>query len=254
MSRNKEARVLLFDIETSPTIGMAWEMWDTNIIKVTQSWYMLSFSYKWLGDKKAKVVALPDLKGYKKNKKDDRELCHLLWKLIDEADIVIGHNSDKFDIRKANARFAEHGFPPTSPYKTVDTLKVARKYFKFESNKLNELGKRLGVGEKVKTGGFDLWDGCLNDDPKSWALMKRYNLQDTELLERVYLKLRPWMKQHPNMNVFTLKDGCPNCSGLNVQRRGFSITKRGRRQRFQCNDCAAWSHGDMEEDEFVTIR
>ena len=74
--------------------------------------------------------------------------------MFDEADVVIAHNGDKFDMRKANARFGH--YEPPMPVQQVDTLKVARKYFKFESNKLGDLGEHLGLGNKEVTGGFAL--------------------------------------------------------------------------------------------------
>jgi uncharacterized protein YprB with RNaseH-like and TPR domain len=160
---------------------------------------------------------------------------------VDGADIIIGHNADKFDIRKSNTRFVFHGLKPPSPYKTIDTLKIARKVFKFDSNKLDELGRYLGLGRKIPHTGFHLWHSCMLGDPKAWKVMKKYNARDITLLEDVYYILRPWATNHPNVNQGEV--GCPKCKATNVQKRGFSYTLLRKKQRFQCGNCHGWFEG-----------
>lgn len=238
-------KTLLFDIETAPSLGYVWGKYDQNVIDFERDWYMLSFSWKWLGEKKVHSFALPDFKeDYKKDKEDDRTLALQLWELFDEADIIIGHNGDKFDIRKANARFLTHSFDVPAPYKTIDTLKLARKYFKFDSNKLDDLGRYLNLGRKLDVGSFHTWKGCMSGDKKAWKKMVEYNKMDVELLEKVYLRLRPWMNNHPNVNILDEKTGaCPACGSTKVQCRGYSITTVSKKQRFHCQNCGKWSLG-----------
>lgn len=240
-------RILLFDIETAPNLSWVWGQYEQNVLAHEQESYMLSFAYKWLGDKTTTVRSLPDYRKYKPGDVNDKDLVQDLWNLIDQADIVIGHNVDAFDVKKANTRFIYHGMEPPQFYRTVDTLKIARKQFKFNSNKLDDLGKFLGVGRKVKHTGISLWFGCMSGDASSWDLMKRYNKQDVELLERVYLKLRTWAPRHPNLNVFFGRtEGCSKCSGTNVTKRGFAYTDVSRAQRYQCKDCRSYSTGKWE--------
>lgn len=199
-------KILLFDIETSPLIGYTWGTFDQNVIQVKDEWTLLSFAYKWFGSKEVFCKT-------RKGEKTDKALTKQLWHVMSEADIIIGHNGDAFDIKKAQAKFLEHGLPPLKPFKSIDTLKVARQRFKLTSNRLDSLGELLGLGRKLKTGGFDLWLGCMADKPKSWALMAKYNKQDVVLLEKVYLKLRPWAKGHPP--VHANKPGhCPRCNHM----------------------------------------
>lgn len=239
-------KVLFFDCENAPNLGYVWGKWEQNVIAYEKNWYFLSFAYKWQGSRAIQCVALPDFPAFDKNKENDRYLVERLWAILDEADVVIAHNGDRFDLRKANARFVAHGLRPPSPYKTVDTLKVARRYFQFDSNKLDDLGQYLGVGRKLPHTGKHLWFGCMSGDTKSWATMRRYNSQDVALLERVYLKLRPWASTHPNLNHISRLSGCPTCQSSNVQFRGFNHTKTGKRQRMQCKDCGTWSAtGDL---------
>lgn len=245
-------KILLFDLETAPSLGWVWAKYETDVLDFEQEWYLLCFAAKWL-DGKMMTHALPDFKGYKPGSENDELLVRELWKLFDEADILIAHNGDKFDIRKANARFAYYKLPPPSPYKTVDTLKVARRYFAFTSNKLDDLGKHLGYGRKLTHTGFALWQGCMRGDAKAWKHMIDYNKRDVVLLEEIYLHLRPWIQSHPNVSILSDKpDGCPNCSSTKLQSRGKGISKSGVYQRFACQDCGAWSKGSTKKVTNVT--
>lgn len=238
-------KTLLVDIETAPSLGYVWGKYQQDVLSFEKDWYILSFAYKWLGEKKTKAHSLPEYKTYKQDQEDDKLLCQELWKVMDEADVVIAHNGDRFDVRKSNARFVQHGFNPPSTFKTVDTLKVARKYFKFDSNRLNDLGSYLDVGQKVDVGSFNTWKKCMVGDKKAWKKMVTYNKKDVDLLEAVYLKLRPWMTNHPNANLYLdTMDSCPNCGKHTLQRRGYSYTRTGKFQRYQCTSCGAWSKGE----------
>jgi len=236
-----KAKILLYDLETEPNLSYTWGKWEQNVIAFEKEGGLLSFSAKWLGGKQI-TKGLCDYK-YKGNKLDDRELTKELHSLISEADVVIAHNGDRFDIKKMNTRFIFHKLSPPEPYKTIDTLKIARNKFAFNSNKLDDLGQFLGVGRKVKHQGFDLWLGCMNGDKKAWATMKRYNKQDVILLENIYKELLPWITNHPNLNVLQATTGCPNCSSDRLQKRGIGFTNKIKIQRYQCMNCGAWTQG-----------
>ena len=247
-NKKTNAKVLLMDIETAPNLGYTWGKYEQNIIEFERDWYMLCFAAKWLDSKSVMTSALPDFSLYKKDKENDKEVVKALWKLFDEAEVLIAHNGNRFDIKKANARFLALGMNPPSPYQKVDTLSEARKYFKFDSNKLDDLGKYLGVGRKADTGGWSLWKGCMEGKPSSWKKMIKYNKQDVTLLEDVYLKLRPWINNHPNMNLLDNKTKlCPKCGSSKVQKRGFSYTTISTFQRWQCQSCKGWSRSRLSE-------
>lgn len=240
-------RILFVDIETAPTRGWVWRAYEDNLLKTDHDWYMLSFAYKWAHEDDFHCRALPDYPEYfKKNRECDKELINDLWKLFNEADIIIGHNGDQFDIKKSNARFIIHNLEPPSAFKTVDTLKVARRHFKFNSNKLNDLGTYLGVGVKLPHTGSHLWFSCMeNTDPDSWKLMKQYNVQDVRLLEKVYYRIRPWITNHPNIHLYNEEHGnaCPKCGSFDVIKKGFTYTLKTKRQQFQCRGCHGWFTG-----------
>lgn len=244
-------KVILLDIETSPLVGYAWQTWDTSILKVLQSSKIISVAWTELGSKKVLCKSIADYPEYKAGVINDEQLVKDTWKVLDEADILVAHHGDAFDFKKLNARFVYHGLTAPSSYKTIDTKKVASKYFKFDGNSLSALGTYLNVGKKLSTGGFDLWDNCINGDLKAWKKMKEYNVGDVELLEAVYLVLRPFMENHPNLNAVlggsAGNSTCPSCLSVDIHKRGFSITRTGRKQRFQCNACGSWSSGPYEK-------
>jgi hypothetical protein len=234
-------KILFYDIETAPNLSYVWGHYEQNVIKHDREWYMLCFGYKWEHQKRTYVSSLIDFpEAYAKDPEDDFHVVKKLWELINEADIIVAHNGDKFDQRKANARFIKHGLGPASPVATVDTLKVARKYFYFNANHLNSLGKHLGLGEKVETGGFETWAGCMRGDSKAWRKMIKYCRQDVVLLRDVYLALRPWMTNHPNRNTYEEGNGCPTCGHLTLHRRGYKTTKTMRYIQMQCQACGSY--------------
>lgn len=244
-----QARILILDIETAPIAANVWRIWQENVglNQINKDWHILSYGAKWLGE---------DRLFYEDQSKapkieDDRALLGKLWKLLDEADIVVAHNGKKFDIKKINARLVMGGYKPPSPYKIVDTLLIAKSQFGFTSNKLEYLADKLNVKYKklahAKFPGFSLWQQVMAGNKEAWREMRTYNEHDVLSLEEVYLKLRPWDKLHPNVDVYDHDhegEACPVCGG-EVEKRGFSYTNSGQYQRYHCknNICGHWSRG-----------
>lgn len=231
-------RILFVDLETFPNIGFTWGRFDQNVIRFTQQSCICTFVAKWAGEKEIISKSLPDYEGYAPGSYDDKLLVSDLWKLFDEADIVVAHNGDSFDIKVALGRFILHGLLPPSPFKTVDTKKVVKEVARYNSNSLDDLCSLLGLGKKIRTD-FDLWEGCINGDMKCWKQMVKYNRMDVLLLEKLYYKLLPYAKTHPNLAFWT-RGTCPKCGGHNVQYRGVQRCITRQYQRFQCNDCGSW--------------
>jgi len=163
-----------------------------------------------------------------------------LWALIDEADALISWNGKGFDTKHANREFVEYGLTPPSPVKEIDLMLTARSQFRFLSNKLDYVAQLLGIGKKKSTGGHELWVACMNNDPKAWAIMKRYNVQDVNLLVEIYEKLLPWITNHPNVNLYEPGNGCPSCGSEDLQKRGLARTGVSSYQRYVCNNCGKW--------------
>ena len=162
-----------------------------------------------------------------------------IWRLLDEAEIVVAHNGRSFDLKKINARFIYHNLGPPSPYRIIDTKTEIKKLARFESNKLDDLGEQLSLGRKLDHEGWSLWEGCYNGDKKSWAKMKAYNKQDVDLLERLFIRLRPFIKL--NTGIYGEGTVCPRCSSRNLVKRGYQYNTTTKYIRIFCRDCSGWS-------------
>lgn len=231
---DNKTRILIFDLETTANQGFYWgQNWETGIIETIEYWKILSYAAKWLDDKKVIVRGWIDTK-------NELGLVKELWKLLDEADIAIAHNGKKFDIKKCNAKFALYGLGPPSPYKVIDTLNEARKYLSLPSYRLNDISNYFRLGQKVEHEGWVLWKKCIAGDKSAWNRMKSYNKHDVILLENVYLKLRPFINNHPTLGMFTDKVACPNCGSGRIQSRGTIRSKTTEYKRACCMSCSSW--------------
>jgi len=243
MARLKKPRILIFDIETSFKIAGVWGRFNQNIgmNQLIQDMYVLCWSAKWLDDDYIYSDALHKHKrAYKKDPTNDAEILRTAWEMLDKAEYVVAHNGARFDGPIMNSRFLQHGMKPPSSYKIIDTLQVARRSFKFTSNKLDDLGKTLKVGDKMETGGFQLWkDIILNQDAKAFDKMVAYCEQDVMLLEAVYKALRPWDKKHPSTVVAEdlEKPRCNVCSSEHVVKNGSYATNTQVYQKYSCKTC-----------------
>jgi hypothetical protein len=234
-------KVLIYDIETAPILGYVWRLWDQNIglNMIEQDWHIMSWSAKWL-DAPADEVMYMDQR-HKKNIEDDKAILKGIWKLLDEADVVITQNGKRFDQKKLNARFILQGFQPPSSYKHIDTKVLAKKHFGFTSNKLAYMTDKLCVKyKKLSHGrypGFDLWQQCIKGNMEAWDEMEEYNRYDVLSLEELYKKMIPWDNSF-NFNVYHDDDKhiC-KCGSEKFIRNGFYYTASGKFQRYKCKQC-----------------
>lgn len=237
----KHAKILIFDIETTPLEAYVWQtqVWKARIgdESVISRWFMLTWSAKWLGENKIMSMRVT---GEEALREDDKRIVAGIWGLLDEADIIIAHNGDAFDIPNLNTRFLINGLSPTRPYRTIDTLKVAQRQFGFSHNSLNALGRVFNLGEKMETG-YDLWRRCKRGDDEALIRMEEYNCGDVELLEKVYLKIRPWIKGHPNVAVYMESEDkvCASCGSEDLVPDGYYTTNSGKFRAYRCNSCGS---------------
>jgi hypothetical protein len=239
------------DIETSPNQVHSWGLFNQNISlnQLIEPSYTLCWSAKWYREKEIMFMSI-----YENGSKMMTEGIHLL---MEEADAIVTYNGVRFDIPVLNKDFILQGLAPTSPAKQVDLLKVCRKQFKFASNKLAYVAPTLGLGTK-KTTTHDLWVKCMEADPVAWKKMKAYNIQDVRLLEKLYTRLRPWIKGHPNRSLFEADVVCPVCSSTSYQRRGYAYSQASKWARYCCNRCHSWFRGGRSlakgpDDKFISI-
>lgn len=183
--KNRPKRKLFFDIETSPNMVFSWRIGREISLShddILKERAIICVCWKWDGDKEVHHLQW--------NKGDDKELLKKFAKIIDSADEVIGQNSDRFDIKWLRARCLYHNIPLSPKFNSIDTLKMAKSGFYFNSNKLDYMGQFMGFGGKIKTD-YDLWkDIVLKNDNVAMDKMIKYCKMDVIRLEQVYSKLQ----------------------------------------------------------------
>lgn len=260
-----EPRIILYDIETTHNLVAVFRLFgeDNRYINhenMVRERYIVSVAWKVLGEKTVHAVSvLDDPKRYKANPHDDRHVCDVLHDVLSSADIIVAHNGDAYDIKFTEARMLYHGLSPLPPILKIDTKKIAKDRFLFNSNRLDYLGMFLKVGRKLETE-KGLWLKVLaarSDAPQAIRKMVRYNKGDILLLERIFYKLRPYMPNLLNRELIGQEGGkglCPRCGSIKVQSRGIhrSITQAYR--RFACQDCGGWFRYRLAEKTRTTTR
>ena len=238
---------ILLDIETSPHMAYIWNVWKQTIQHemMINRGYIMCATVKVLGDNQCFY--------YETRDENDYEVVKALMEWLSQADVVIAHNARKFDVPLIRARAIVHEMKPPAPYKVVDTLDIAKKEFRFVRNTLKNLAEELNCTPKYshsKFPGFSLWSECMKGNDEAWEEMKLYNIEDVITLEEVYLKLRPWDTQHPNITSELEPEDirCPKCGDVHLYRRGFYFTNAGKYQRYQCKQCGGWSSSRYTEN------
>ncbi len=250
-------RIILWDIETTHNIVATFRLYDkyNSMLppeNILQERYIPCACWKVLGEARVHSVSvLDDPARYKKDPSDDYHVVKTLHDVLSGADVIVAHNGDQFDKPFTEGRMLYHGLKPLPPIANIDTLKVARKRFELNSNKLDYLGTFLKCGRKKPTTN-GLWLRILKGDKSAIKEMVTYNKQDVALLERVFLKLRPYMENYINRHLFG-KAGCPRCGSLHTQSRGIHRAITMVYQRYQCMTCGGWFR-DRKRDSGVTSR
>jgi len=231
--------ILLLDIETTPMEVFVWGLYKQRInpSNVIEDWNMLSWAAKWLYSPEILSDVLTPKESVNRN---DKRILESLWTLIEQADMIIAHNGIRFDMRKINARFKINGLPRPSTYKVIDTLLMSRKIFAFSSHKLDYLGQMLLNKGKIETD-FQLWIDCLAGKQEALDYMVKYNEEDVNLLEEVYMELRGWMPSHPNLALHAEVDEpvCPTCMSTDVFFVGDYGTPAGIYNSLRCGNCGS---------------
>lgn len=237
-------KILVMDLESLPNICYAYDLYSYKQPQmIIQEKAIITFAYKWYGEKATYV-----LKGSHENPYDDKELVQAINKVLEEADYVVAHFGDRFDVPYIRARSLINGINPTPLITSIDTYKLVKKHFNLNAKRLDYLGKVLGLGRKLKTD-FSLWERCAKGEKKAINEMATYNIQDVVLLEKVFEKLLPHVDSKLNFKLFnkTDKPMCPHCGAIHVQKRGILLNKITMRQRYACMKCGTWFSTRMEK-------
>jgi len=241
----EKPKILLWDLETTPNKGY---FWDCKIPgkylpaeNIEEERTIICGSWKWLGHSVIYSSCVSP-----ESPKDDKAVVKTLHGVISQADAIVAHNGDDFDIRWVNARIVYHGLTPLPPVIQIDTKKIAKSKLKLNSYSLDYIARYYGIGQKIKTE-FGLWKACVAGNQKALEKMVRYNRHDVVILGKVYMKLAPFMPAKVNTRLFTTKESCPNCGSMKTQHRGFSYTLAHKYRRLQCTSCGQWSRSQKAE-------
>ena len=235
-------KVVFIDIESAPAKVAAFNRFNINLNEdnILEEGFLLSVSWKWQGNPTVNGVVLTGEEAVACN---DYRVAEALWHVLNNADIVIAHNGDNFDLKMARRVFLKHNFAPPKYYYSVDTLKIVRRAFKLPSNRLGSIAKFLGVEDKQDSGGMKLWVGCMQGDESSLEKMMQYNKQDVIVLEQVYDKLIAWDKA-PKHGLYINRDvgvnqgmACPKCGDSDTIVIGTVATATGIYHQHRCNSC-----------------
>lgn len=232
--------------------------------QIVDEWYMLSWSAKWLFETGIVSDVLTPEEAIDGN---DKRIMESLWDLIDQADILVGHNIQGFDIQKMNSRFVVNGMMPPSSCQYIDTLYQSRRNFAFSRNDLDYLCGQFKLGErKADNGGMSRWMKCMLGDPESLTEMEKYNRQDISASEELYLAMLPWMKGHPNLALYmeNKADACHRCGSIDLDWLKLPsgepkcyVTNVNMYPEYRCNKChgtgrSRFSSMKKEDRKFIT--
>lgn len=251
MSHTKP-KILIVDIETWPLLADAWKLFDVNIglNQIVRDWSILAWCAKWRGQKK---IHYQDT-GNQKDIYDDSKILPALWDLFNEADIVVGQNSNRFDVKKINARFfinKTNDRRPPSDYRKQDTMVMAKANFGFTSFKLEYMAKVAELKNQKMTQrefvGHDLWRECANGNKRAWKEMRKYNPQDVLATEELYELILPWDNKI-NFNTYhKMHDNICGCGSTDFTKYGYRHKNGGKYQRYICVGCGKAHVGKHNE-------
>ena len=237
-------RILTADIETLPLLTYNWSLFDEPraIDRIAKDWAVFSAAAKWMHKSRVEYV---DTR-MRSEPSDDIELLRWLCEMLDEADIVLGQNVKKFDMRKIRARAIKHGLKPFREPLVVDTMLMAREVGAFTSNKLEYLSTLTDEhkSKHAKYPGFALWLGILRNEQAAWEEARKYNVQDVKSTEKLYLRLRPWARTHPNLAHYYKDEQrrCPRCGSPNIHATGETVFRGvSEYEEYECTDCGGFS-------------
>lgn len=230
----------MWDLENSAATGRHWGLFDQTIglTQVVDPGRIMSFAARWYGTPKKDVL-------FRSVFHDGQQtMLEHAYDLMDEADALVSWNGAGFDTKKMNWEFELHkirGGGPYSPVKEIDLMKEHKRNFRTLSNKLEFVSAQLLGESKVTHEGFKLWLAAEGGDPKAWDRFKRYNIQDVNLLVKLYDRMLPWLR-HPNQNLYNRTEGaCPSCGQFKLTKQGPRHTLTRTYQRLKCTACKSWS-------------
>lgn len=244
-----QPKIIFFDLETIPDATRAIEVWCqlSNYPGLTMKATITSIicaGWKELGKKKIHCINAWDFPNWEKDINDDKEVCKAIYNVLKDADAVVTHNGVRFDWKHLQTRLMFHGLPVLHKIAHIDTCLIARSNLLSFNNRLGYLGDWLVGDNKLENGGWKLWVRVTKRIKSAQALMTKYCRQDVALLEKVFFRLRPFIKNLPNRNIdrsaTKIINGeyvCPTCGSTDTFKNGWCYTKTTKYQRILCKSC-----------------
>jgi DNA polymerase elongation subunit (family B) len=246
--------MVIYDIEVSYIVSATWDVYETNVVKILREPFIIGIGWKFLDSKETFYKDITDFPLYKRDRFNDKALIEYFKdNVIERAEIFIGHNSNSFDWKWIMGRYVTHDIEPPSTKRHVDTYRVCKNLFKFPYYSLKYLAEKFNLPRKKQNDGIDLWVDCIeNNIPTRWQEMEDYCKCDVIATEALYLHIRPFVKNHPNMNMLlegmTLEKGksmnCPKCGDDHIVKLGFAYTNTATYQTYLCRNCGARPKGE----------
>lgn len=238
MIDRNQLKILLIDLELTYALFYAYPESREQYLpakNIKHHQFCPCAAWKWHHEiSKYSVKITDDPKRFKKNFRDDYIVAKKLHDLMTEADVIVAHNGDAFDIKHSNTLFSKHGLGPVPETKSIDTLKAARKYFKFAGNDLDSLSRRFGGPGKAERPDWKIVTEGNADEINRAA---RYCMKDVVELERVFINIRSFIRRLPYLAKAGDVTECHACGSKRVQKRGGGFDGRKPYTRVRCVEC-----------------
>lgn len=239
-------KILFLDIETSPHKVWTFRIFDTKIYpdQIIEPSRTICWAAKWRGQNRIL---------FRSEYHDSyAQMLQEIRDLLDECDVAVAYNGDRFDFKRLRQQFRLNGIPMPSDFVKVDLLKVIKREEDWPSISMDYVTGALGLARKIDNGGLRTWRECLGEfgeerQRKAWLLMRRYSKHDIPPLEALFDQYEADIQNIPANTLYGPEfpvweiPPCPRCEdGGKPTRQGYKRTKSRRYPRFQCQACGRW--------------
>lgn len=239
-------KILIADIECSKYLTKVYDRTPNFISHDNfdiESFHLFGISWKWLGDKTSQGFYAQHTKSYKEftklrkrlnttikdfvkedkpkflnkesigllNNFNDVEIFEKAWELLNDADIVVGHNFKAFDMKVLNDGFMKHHMVLPKQPRIDDSFYMSKSNKRGLCHKLDYVSQRFFKTGKLNEINNDVHNAAMEGCPKALNIMCRYGNGDIDLTEDYFIRALPYSKSIPK-NIISPNDSCPVCT------------------------------------------